>query len=59
MLTRDEVRAVLEQLLGAPRLMGLLLSGAGPRLLEQQLDLERGAGQTVPWEELRARLYRR
>ena len=47
-LTRDEVRAVLEQLVGAPRLMGLLLYGAGLRLLEHQLDVERGAG----WVEM-------
>ena len=33
-LTREEVRAVLGQLNGAPRLMALLLYGAGLRLLE-------------------------
>src|SRR5262245_45456579 len=33
-LTRDEVRAVLERLDGVPRLMALLLYGAGLRLLE-------------------------
>ena len=33
-LTRDEVRAVLDRLHGVPRLMGLLLYGAGLRLLE-------------------------
>jgi integrase len=33
-LTRDEVRAVLQQLTGAPRLMAYLLYGAGLRLLE-------------------------
>ena len=33
-LTRDEVRAVLERLDGMPRLMGYLLYGAGLRLLE-------------------------
>ncbi len=33
-LTRDEVRAVLQRLDGAPRLMALLLYGAGLRLLE-------------------------
>jgi len=33
-LTRDEVRAVLDQLEGIPRLMVLLLYGAGLRLLE-------------------------
>ena len=34
MLTRDEVRAVLQRLNGVPRLMALLLYGAGLRLLE-------------------------
>ena len=33
-LTRDEVRAVLQQLDGVPRLMAVLLYGAGLRLLE-------------------------
>ncbi len=33
-LTRDEVRAVLERLDGVPRMMALLLYGAGLRLLE-------------------------
>jgi len=33
-LTRGEVRAVLDRLHGVPRLMGLLLYGAGLRLLE-------------------------
>jgi integrase len=33
-LTRDEVRAVIERLDGAPRLMVVLLYGAGLRLLE-------------------------
>src|SRR5207244_13314906 len=33
-LTREEVRTVLERLDGAPRLMALLLYGAGLRLLE-------------------------
>jgi integron integrase len=33
-LTRDEVRAVLERLHGTPRLMSILLYGAGLRLLE-------------------------
>jgi integron integrase len=33
-LTRDEVRTVMEQLHGVPRLMALLLYGAGLRLLE-------------------------
>lgn len=44
-LTRDEVRAVLEELAGVPKLMACLLYGAGLRLLEccrlriQDLDL--------------------
>ena len=33
-LSRDEVRAVLEQLSGAPQLIAFLLYGAGLRLLE-------------------------
>jgi integron integrase len=33
-LTRDEVRAIVEQLSGAPRLMALLMYGAGLRVLE-------------------------
>src|SRR5467141_1761368 len=33
-LTRDEVRAVLRQLRGTPRLMAILLYGSGLRLLE-------------------------
>ncbi len=33
-LTREEIRAVLDQLNGAPRLMALLLYGAGLRVLE-------------------------
>ena len=33
-LTRDEVRAVIRQLHGAPRLMAILLYGSGLRLLE-------------------------
>ncbi len=33
-LTRDEVRAVLSELAGAPRLVGTLLYGSGLRLLE-------------------------
>src|SRR5262249_42165048 len=33
-LTREEIRSVLERLDGAPRLMALLLYGAGLRLLE-------------------------
>ena len=32
-LTRAEVRAVLQRLDGVPRLMAILLYGAGPRLL--------------------------
>jgi len=45
-LTRDEVRAVLERLIGATRLMAYLLYGAGLRLLEccrvrvQDVDFE-------------------
>jgi len=33
-LTRDETRAVLQRLNGVPRIMALLLYGAGLRLLE-------------------------
>jgi integrase len=33
-LTRDEVRAVIRQLHGPPRLMAILLYGSGLRLLE-------------------------
>src|SRR2546426_7391490 len=33
-LTREEVRAVIRELQGAPRLMAILLQGAGLRLLE-------------------------
>ena len=33
-LTRDEVRAVLQRLDGVPRLMAILLYGSGLRLLE-------------------------
>jgi integron integrase len=46
-LTRDEVRAVLRQLRGTPRLMAILLYGSGLRLLEcarlrvQDVDFER------------------
>jgi len=46
-LTRDEVRAVLAEMCGVPRLMALLLYGAGLRLLEcarlrvKDLDLAR------------------
>ena len=50
-LTRDEVRAVLQALHGPPRLMAVLLYGAGLRLLEcAQLrvkDLDFGANQIV------------
>jgi integron integrase len=47
-LTRDEVRAVLDRLEGAPRLVATLLYGSGLRLLEgltlrvKDLDLARG-----------------
>jgi site-specific recombinase XerD len=47
LLTRDEVRAVLQRLDGAPRLMAYLLYGAGLRVLEccqlrvQDLDFAR------------------
>jgi len=49
-LTRDEVRAVVAELHGTPRLMAILLYGAGLRLLEccrlrvQDLDFS-----TQPW----------
>jgi len=33
-LTKDEVKKVLDRMIGAPRLMGLLLYGAGLRLME-------------------------
>jgi site-specific recombinase XerD len=33
-LTRDEVRAVLDRMTGTPRLVGLMLYGSGLRLLE-------------------------
>ncbi len=50
-LTRQEVRAVLDQLSGTPRLMGVLLYGAGLRLLEcAQLrvkDVDFSAGQMI------------
>ena len=50
-LTRDEVRAVLEQLSGTPRLMGVLLYGAGLRLLEcarlRVKDIDFAAGHIV------------
>uniref|UniRef100_A0A832MKA3 Integron integrase n=1 Tax=Eiseniibacteriota bacterium TaxID=2212470 RepID=A0A832MKA3_UNCEI len=47
-LTRDEVRAVLDRLEGTPRLVAMLLYGSGLRLLEgltlrvKDLDLSRG-----------------
>jgi integron integrase len=48
-LTRDEVRAVLDQLEGVPRLMVLLLYGAGLRLLEcahlRVKDVDLGSNQ--------------
>jgi integron integrase len=50
-LTRDEVRAVLEQLDGVSRLMAMLLYGAGLRLLEcvrlRVKDLDFGSNQIV------------
>ena len=50
-LTRDEVRAVLQPLKGVPRLMAYLLYGAGLRLLEccqlRVQDLDFGANQIV------------
>jgi integron integrase len=50
-LTRDEVRAVLQRLDGAPRLMALLLYGAGLRLLEccrlRVKDVDFAANQIV------------
>ncbi len=50
-LTRDEVRAVLQRLEGAPRLMAYLLYGAGLRLLEccrlRVQDVDFGANQIV------------
>ncbi len=50
-LTRDEVRAVLERLDGVPRLMGILLYGAGLRLLEccrlRVKDVDFAANQLV------------
>jgi len=48
-LTRDEVRRLLEQLSGMPRLMASLLHGAGLRLLEcahlRVKDVDFGTGQ--------------
>ena len=50
-LTRDEVRAVLGQIHGVPRLMAFLLYGAGLRLLEcarlRVKDLDSGRNQIV------------
>src|SRR3989475_8616557 len=50
-LTRDEVRAVLQRLEGAPRLMAYLLYGAGLRLLEccrlRVQDVDFGSNQIV------------
>ena len=50
-LTREEVRAVLHRLEGAPRLMACLLYGAGLRVLEccrlRVQDVDFGASQTV------------
>jgi integron integrase len=50
-LTRDEVRAVIERLQGVPRLMALLLYGAGLRLLEcarlRINDVDFGARQLI------------
>ena len=53
-LTRDEVRAVVQQLQGPPRLMAILLYGAGLRLLERarlrvkDLFVSRAAGASGP-----------
>ena len=50
-LTRDEVRAVLQRLDGVPRLMAILLYGAGLRLLEccrlRVKDVDFGAMDTA------------
>ena len=50
-LTRDEVRAVIERLAGAPRLMACLLYGAGLRVLEccrlRVQDVDFGSNQIV------------
>jgi len=50
-LTREEVRAVLGQIHGVPRLMAFLLYGAGLRLLEcarlRVKDIDSGANQIV------------
>ena len=50
-LTRDEVRAVLRQLTGTPRLMAILLYGSGLRLLEcarlRVKDIDFGRNQII------------
>jgi len=50
-LTRDEVRAVLRQLRGTPRLMAILLYGSGLRLLEcarlRVKDVDFGRNQII------------
>ncbi len=50
-LTRDEIRTVLDQLSGVPRLMALLLYGAGLRVLEcarlRVKDVDFAANQVV------------
>jgi len=50
-LTRDEVRAVIRQLHGTPRLMAILMYGSGLRLLEcarlRVKDVDFGRHQTV------------
>jgi len=50
-LTRDEVRAVLRQLRGTPRLMAILLYGSGLRLLEcarlRVKDVDFGRNQVI------------
>ena len=50
-LTRDEVRAVIERLDGTPRLVAVLLYGGGLRLLEalqlRAKDVDFGAGEVV------------
>jgi integron integrase len=50
-LTRDEVRAVIRQLRGTPRLMAILLYGSGLRLLEcarlRVKDIDFGRNQIV------------
>ena len=65
-LTRDEVRAVLERLAGAPRLMACLLYGAGLRVLEcchlRVQDVDFGSNQrllTLGWECIESALFTR